>query len=422
MSVVHLENLKENMTLSEEVKDVKGRLLLSKGQKVEASHIRILKMWGVTEVNIVGEVSGNDNYESSIDSELIERIKKDTKQRFKFVDLKHPAISELFRLAVYFRSKNGISEKEILTAHSETSKLTAPVKPDVMKKILHKQLKLPEVPYLVFELKDIMSNPRSSANDIAQIVSKSPSLTMILLRIVNSSFYAFPSKIDSISRAVTIIGTREIGNLSLGISIINIFDGIPEDLIDMHAFLKHGFACGIISRILAAQKDIPQTEQLFVSGLLHDIGRAVIYKYFPEHASVLLHSSSTSGKFLYTEEKKYLGCRHTDLGKYLLKKWNLPFSLENNVFCHHNPSNAKDPVHATIVHLADVMANALELGSSGERFVPPLDYNAFMNIGLPPSCFEVVIRQAIDQLSAFDNFLENKNTFVEESKSNDSDY
>jgi len=294
--------------------------------------------------------------------------------------------------------------------------LTDPVKPDVMKKILHKQLKLPEVPYLVFELKDIMSNPRSSADDIAQIVSKSPSLTMILLKIVNSSFYAFPSKIDSISRAVTIIGTREIGNLSLGISIINIFDGIPEGLIDMHAFLKHGFACGIISRILAAQKDIPQTEQLFVSGLLHDIGRAVIYKYFPEHASALLRSSATSGKFLYTEEKKFLGCRHTDLGKYLLKKWNLPFSLENNVFCHHNPSNAKDPVHATIVHLADVMANALELGSSGERFVPPLDYKAFINLGIPPSCFEVVIRQAIDQLSAFDNFLQDKNIFSENSK------
>jgi hypothetical protein len=54
------------------------------------------------------------------------------------------------------------------------------------------------------------------------------------------------------------------------------------------------------------------------------------------------------------------------------------------------------------------MANALELGTSGEKFVPPLDYKAFSDLGLPPSCFEVVIRQAIDQLSAFDNFLQNK--------------
>ncbi len=408
MSVVHLENLKENMTLSNEVTDVKGRLLLRKGQTIEKNHIRILKMWGVTEVNIVGEVKNEERYDTTADKELVNKIKKSTEQRFKFSDLNHPAMNELFRISVNFRIKNNITgDKELLHLPNKNNSKNH-ITPNILTKIKNRELKLPEIPNIVFELNDIMADPRSSADDIAQIVSKSPSLATILLKIVNSSFYSFPSKIDSISRAVTIIGTKEITNLSLGISVINIFKGIPRNLIDMRAFMRHGFACGIISRILAAQKDIPQTEQLFVSGLLHDIGRAVVYKYFPDHAYALLNHSSKTKKLLYKQERGCLGCRHTDLGKYLLIKWNLPINLANNIFCHHNPSNANNTIHASIVHLADILANALGLGSSGERFVPPLDYKAWDNLGISPSCFDVVIRQAINQLSAFDTFLQNK--------------
>ncbi len=91
-----------------------------------------------------------------------------------------------------------------------------------------------------------------------------------------------------------------------------------------------------------------------------------------------------------------------------MKKWKLPFTLENNISCHHNPSTANDPVQTSIVHMADIIANALGLGTSGERFVPPLDHKAWDNLGLAPSCFDVVIRQGINQLSAFESFLKQK--------------
>jgi len=408
MAIVRTDNIKEDMVLSDEVKDIKGRLLLKKGQKIESNHIRILKMWGITEVSVLGEAGVEDVVESHIDQELIEKVTSETKQDFIHIDLDHPAAKELFRLAVLFRSTHDISLKQPLAAPTEYEEPVIKTKPDVRKKIMQQDVKLPEIPSIVFELNEIMANPISSADDIAQIVSKSPSLATVLLKIVNSSFYGFPSKIDSISRAVTIIGTREIGSLALGISVITIFEGIPEGRINMYDFLRHGFACGIISRILAAQKDIPQTEQLFVSGLLHDIGRAIVYRYFPEHATVLLNRSLKSGKLLYQEEMDCLGCRHTDIGMYLLKKWKLPFNLENNISCHHKPSSANDPVQASIVHMADIIANAVGLGSSGERFVPPLEGKAWDCLGLSPSCFDVVIRQSINQLSAFENFLHQK--------------
>ncbi len=129
---------------------------------------------------------------------------------------------------------------------------------------------MPELPSIIFELNEVIANPMSSADDIAQVVQKSPSIPAILLKIANSPFYGFPSKIDKISSAVILIGTREITGLALGLSVLTTFDKIPKKLLDMFSFLKHSVACGILSRMLATHKRISQTEQFFVSGLLHD--------------------------------------------------------------------------------------------------------------------------------------------------------
>ena len=174
----------------------------------------------------------------------------------------------------------------------------------------------------------------------------------------------------------------------------------------MYSFLRHSLACGIISRILAAHKGIPQTEQMFVSGLLHDLGRLILYSYFPEESHNILSRARLSNRLLYQQENDYLGCNHTHLVKQLLQEWKLPMVLENNVFYHHNPSDAQQPIPATLVHLADVITNSLGVGTSGERYVPPLDSVAWENLGLSPTCFDVVIKQATHQFFALESMLD----------------
>ena len=402
MKVVHTDRLSDDMVLSEDVIDDKGKLLLAKGNKIKSKHIRILKIWGVTEITVAGDDNEEEIPESNPDNEQIE---EDTRYVFKHVDLNHPAINELFRLSVFYRVDNGILEtksNEVLIKYNDS-------KNDVFLKtkgkILEDKIQLPEIPPIILELNAVIENPLSTADDIGRVVYKSPSLTALLLKVANSPVFGFSSKIDTISRAVTIIGTKEIIGLAVGISTINSFKDIPKEIIDIHSFLRHSFACGIISRILAARKDIPQTEQLFVLGLLHDIGRLIICQSFPDQAGAMICSCIKSGRLLSQEENNYIGCKHTDIGRYLLQKWNFPFSLENNLFYHHNPSQAHDPLQAAIVHLADIIVNGLGIGSSGERFVPPLDYDAWDGLGLSPSVFEVVIGQAIHQLEAIDTFL-----------------
>lgn len=406
MGVVHIDKVKLDSVLAKELRDINGRLLLAEGQKIKQKHIRILKIWGITEVDIVGETEHGEASEKTGGKQETENATGIAKEVFRHVDLTHPAMAELFRLSVKYRSRHSNAcpvKSRPSSGKGETFK--QPTEMDVRNKIDASHMKLPEIPAIVFELNEAIADPCSSAANIAEVVSKSPSLAARLLQIANSSFYGFPSRIDSISRAVTIIGNREISSLALGVSALTIFKDISEDIVDMRDFLRHSFACGIISRIFAAQKNIPQTEQLFVSGLLHDIGRLIVYRHFPDLAKLLWERSAISSRTLYQEEIKVLGCRHTDIGKFLMKKWKLPSALENNVSYHHRPSEAPNMKHAAIVHLADIIVNGMGIGTSGERYVPQLDEKAWDDAGISPNNFDMVIRQAGHQLFTLEKIL-----------------
>ena len=406
MGIIHINKLKPGMVLEEEVRDISGRLLLKRGKDIQSAHIRIFKIWGVTEVNIRGNNGSQNAAAGDLDPEKIELIKDTTKNLFRHADLEHPALKEIFRLAIQFRSEHSFVEKEKKVELTTSDPEQNSVKPDFLQTLDQEKITLPEIPSIVFELNEVIANPLSSAEDIAQVVHRSPSLTALLLKIVNSPFYGFPSKIDKISLAVTLIGTREISGLALGISVISLFNNIPKQILSMYSFLRHSLACGIISRILAAHKGIPQTEQLFVSGLLHDLGRLILYSYFPEESRNILSRARSADMLLYLQENDSLGCNHTHIVKQLLQQWKLPMVLENNVFFHHDPCKAPQPVPATLVHLADIMTNSLGIGTSGERYVPPLDIKAWDGLGLSPSCFDIVVKQATHQFFALESMLE----------------
>jgi len=406
MGTIHINKLKEGMVLDEEVRDINGRLLLEKGKNIRSAHIRIFKIWGVTEVTIRGNNGNKNASDSNLDPEKIEKIKAYTHNLFCHTDLEHPALKEIFRISVEFRSKHSLQDKIDKTDLEKIDSSQNSDKNNFLKKLNQENITLPEIPSIVFELNEVIANPLSSAEDIAQVVHRSPSLTALLLKMVNSPFYGFPSKIDKISLAVTLIGTREISGLALGISVISLFKNIPKEILDMYSFLKHSLACGIISRILAAHKSIPQTEQLFVSGLLHDLGRLILFSYFPDEAINVLGQARSTNMLLYLQENDLLGCNHTHIVKQLLEQWKLPMVLENNVFYHHDPSEASHPLPATLVHLADIITNSLGIGTSGERFVPPLDNTAWEGLGLSPSCFDIVVKQATHQFFALESMLE----------------
>jgi HD-like signal output (HDOD) protein len=406
MGTVRTKQLKLGMVLADDVRDVKGRLLLTKGKPIAPEHIRIFKIWGISQVHILGPQGETEAPAAPpVDSDWLERVRKETEFIFRYTDRDHPAIYEIFSLAVNHRAAAPPRAADSVPMEIPAAG-PAPQDGDLLQKFIEKDIVLPEIPSIIFELNEVIANPLSSTDQMAQVINKSPSLTALLLKIVNSSFYGLPSKVDRVSLAVTLVGTRELSALALGISILSMFRKIPSRLLSMPLFLQHSLACGIVARLLAVQKNMRQTEQMFTAGLLHDLGRLVTFIYFPDEALAVMRHAATKSVCLYAAENDLFGCHHGHIGKYILNQWRLPLILENNVCFHHDPMNAPDPAAAALVHVADLLVNALGIGTSGERFVPPLDPKAWEAAGLSAGCFEMVISQAVNQFNTLEFLLQ----------------
>ncbi len=398
MGYITVDKLKPGMTLDEDVRDVNTRLLLSKGQKVTEKHLRILRIWGVSGVSIIGGSDEKATELPRLDDAGLERIKLTMQRVFKYADINQATLKGVYKAALMHRLKVTGGDAQPAVAEPPVDDAARdPLQPihDLTERL---DDKLPETPTIIAELNQVINNSFATSNDVAQVVNKSPSLAATLLKIVNSAYYGFPSKIDRVTRAVTIIGTKEISSLALGISVMRAFEDIPKDVVDMPAFLRHSLACGIIARILAAFSNIAQTEQLFIAGLLHDIGKLIVYKYYPEHASACFRKALSDGTSVYQAEKQLIGMHHPKIAQLLLKKWKLPTGLNDTVVHHHMPNKAANPKHAAIVHLADIIVHGTGTGKSGERSIPRFDYAMLEAVMQAKPDLPTIVRQAVHQL------------------------
>lgn len=404
MALVKVDKLVQGLVLSKDVFDGNCRMLLAKGRTIEDKDIRLMKMWGVFNVEVEGLETETDNASPIVNSERMAEAGRQIGKIFQSVDITHPAIKEIVGICLQYRLDHEI--KAVPSIDITSKNTPEPINSsEIMARIDRVDIKLPEVPSLVFELNEIISNPMSSAENIAQVINRSPSLTATLLKIVNSAFYGLRSKIDSIARAVMLMGSKEVSNLAMGITIMETFKDIPQEVMNVASFLEHNLACGIVARILAAHSNIPQTEQLFISGMLHDIGRLLIYKYFPEYAKLTILEAEQSGIPLLKAEKKILGCTHAHLGKKLLNKWKLPLTLVDNVSYHHNPSSAPNPAMAATLQMADIIVHGLGIGNSAEQIIPAFDSKAWERLNLPVDAFHSLIKQAEHQVETFRELL-----------------
>ncbi|MBL8988104.1 MAG: HDOD domain-containing protein [Gemmatimonadetes bacterium] len=243
-------------------------------------------------------------------------------------------------------------------------------------------------------LLQVIDHPLSSASDVGRVIAEDPGLTARLLRLVNSPIYGFPSRIDTVTQAISIVGMSQLRDLAIGTSFMRLFSNVPSHLVDMDSFWRHSIACGLAARQLAAHRREANVERFFVAGLLHDIGRPIIFLKAPLEAASALLEASRSRQPLYTVEQKLLGFHHGAVGAALLERWRLPGMLVEATACHHAPRIAtRFPAETAIVHLADVFANALALGSSGEHLIPSFEPTAWDLVEFPPSGLAGLLKQ-----------------------------
>jgi HD-like signal output (HDOD) protein len=255
------------------------------------------------------------------------------------------------------------------------------------------------LPLFYERLTETINHPCSSIADIAKIITEDQGLTARLLKLANSPMFGYYSEIDSIHKAVTIIGTQQLRDMVLAVSVIEVFTNIPEELINMKSFWQHSIACGIIARALATYRREPNVERFFAAGILHDVGQLVMCTTIPDIVREMLSISRQENALHFSTELAHLGFTHATVGGEVFRKWKIPVSIAEPVACHHNPTKAHMfPLEAAVVHLADSICLAMGLGCSGERLVPPLNPVAWNRLDIPAGALATIVKQVESQL------------------------
>lgn len=244
-------------------------------------------------------------------------------------------------------------------------------------------VKISTLPAIFAKLDEAINHPLMCLSEIAQIVSEDTGLSARLLRLANSPFYGFPSRIETVSQAIVLIGTAQLRDIALATSVISMFRGIPREAVSMESFWRHSICCGVAARVIALRLCEDNTERFFLGGILHDVGRLILFGKLPEQSKKFLSLAKDYDTMLLDIENETLGYDHATIGGLLLNFWKLPTSLQESTAYHHKPSNAKlNPLETSVMHVADILAHTLEVGNNGERFIPKLDPTALEIIGI----------------------------------------
>lgn len=385
------------MKLARDVVSSKGRNLLTAGTELEQRHMRVLNMWGISEIAIIEE-SEEETGETEMDEECLLAAAKRAQERFAVPGGKEPPYPELRR---QYTQHTAARLAEGWTPAQPPQELTTspPAPTDTLESFTATDKGLAALPDIYFRITEALDDPSCTAAKLSDIISKDTGLTARLLQLVNSPAMGQSRKVDTLSRGVVILGVREVSQLALGITVMSMFDKKEHNGFSVVEFWKHSLACGVLSRLLAARIGLRDIERFFVGGMLHDLGRMVLYRLAPEKCALSMRLAYTERIPLYEAESAIFGFDHCDVAASLFKRWFLPESLAEMIVGHHSGRELnKSRCDSCILNVADTLAVAFEFGCSGQFLCTGMSPGAWENLGLPDSAIAVTITQAERQL------------------------
>lgn len=235
---------------------------------------------------------------------------------------------------------------------------------------------LPTIPTTVTHIMEITNREDSTIADLARVVMADQALSAKLLRVANSPFYSMPRKVSDIERAIALLGFREVRDLSLSISV---FDSLymptkAGAYFDRARFWEHCFVVAFLTRELARAQQ-QSGGNAFTAGLLHDVGKVFLDKYFPDLFRSIVSRVTSAGISFREAEQTLVGIGHDEVGAFLLKHWNLPDDLAAGAGSHHTPEVNPDPM-AVLTFCANTLAHIGGFAATDNE--PKTDLDSFL--------------------------------------------
>jgi putative nucleotidyltransferase with HDIG domain len=228
---------------------------------------------------------------------------------------------------------------------------------------------LPVLSAVASQAMTLLNDPDINAKKIDDLIRQDPSLTQRLLHVANSPFYSGRFQAQSISDAVVRLGMRQLRNVILVAASGELFS---EDDPHIKNFWEHAIATALASNILAEELRTAQTEEAFIAGMFHDVGKVIIYSQHPEpYAETMSEAQEAESRLFAIEDEKFRYFSHMTVGGLTIRKWKLADSIAETTHFHHvvesEISNKLiNPNLTCIVSLASVLVNNLNLSGADD--------------------------------------------------------
>lgn len=235
---------------------------------------------------------------------------------------------------------------------------------------IDKELEIPSIPLVLIKIIQVLDNDASTSKQLEELIMHDPALSARILRLANSAFYAFRAQVKTISHAITLLGSNLVTSLAIGINIFDTFTkGAKSEAALINQLWTHSCGVGVLVRKIWMQKSGLQkdTEFAFLCGLLHDLGKVVLFKTYPgKYGSIFAAEKTESDMSICGYEEENYGVDHAVVGEMLSKQWGFPRELASIIRKHHDPSETGNPIVASVM-LADHLAKELKIGYDGDH-------------------------------------------------------
>jgi len=251
--------------------------------------------------------------------------------------------------------------KSLLTnVHKGTQSATTQQRLDIIKNV--KLIKtLPPMPDIYYKVEKLARDPNSTSADYSKVLEFDTDITARLLRMSNSAFFSFKREIRSVKDAVTLMGIREIISLVRLSCITGQLNVTPDVESAVKKVWEHSATCAIAAKLIYDKTDICKEtvheDSLFTGGIIHDIGKIVLWKFFPNIYSSFIFNPETGSHPGESKEKKFMGISHCEVGKVLAEHWRLPELLTDVIALHHKPMLKPESDLLKIIHISNIVSN-----------------------------------------------------------------
>lgn len=236
---------------------------------------------------------------------------------------------------------------------------------------------LPSPPQILLKLLEACGNAKSTPGELAKIVFKDPSVSAKILQLINSSFMGLREKVNDLERAIVYLGADTIKNIAISASVVQAFRKAESGAqFNMHHFWWHSVMCGTLAKRIAKKTGYAATEEAFLSGMLHDIGKLVLWvNYKRKYAEALLEAGEDID-LLITKEME-IGAAHHELGAWMVRQWRLNSLMADAIYYHHDELlRVADALPLVkIIYLANILSRVEDPGGEAVQLAARTLFN-----------------------------------------------